>query len=414
MKMIKNVVLDFGGILTGLDKERCVKALRQIGAGRIAFYVDECKQEDLFHTLEMGLCTIHEFCDEARRKCSYTDENGTYHPCNATDEQLIWAWNELLLGVSQQKLNYIKRLRDCGRYNVVLLSNTNEVHWDYSKDRFFTCANGEEGLVLSDFFHNIFLSYELHVIKPDARIFQTMLSETGYEAGETIFVDDSMKNCEGANAVGIETIHDPTYTAWMRLLDERLGEHFCDETEYYAATIGNFDGVHLGHRHVISELLRTAADSQTAREYGQLRTMTVTLDRHPNVLFKPDFIPITLTTIEERKHLIAECGVDRCEVMRFDEAFASMTAHEFMQKLHDEYNVRLLLIGYDNHFGKRNQSEGFSDYVAYGKEIGIEVIGCDVFRLSDGSVVSSSRIREMLKGGETEAAKYLLTGEEVS
>ena len=65
------LLFDFGTILVGLSKERCVRALEQIGCGRIAYYVDECRQEDLFHDLEIG-GSVEAFCDEARRQSSYS------------------------------------------------------------------------------------------------------------------------------------------------------------------------------------------------------------------------------------------------------------------------------------------------------------------------------------------------------
>ena len=76
--MRKRVILfDFGAILVGLSKQRCIDALRKIGCSRIAYYVDECRQEDLFHELEIG-GSIEAFCEEARRQSSYTDEMGVF------------------------------------------------------------------------------------------------------------------------------------------------------------------------------------------------------------------------------------------------------------------------------------------------------------------------------------------------
>lgn len=67
--MIKNLIFDFGGVLVGLDRQRCIDAFTRIGAGAIAGYVDECRQEDLFHELEVGAIGVAGFCDEVRRAC---------------------------------------------------------------------------------------------------------------------------------------------------------------------------------------------------------------------------------------------------------------------------------------------------------------------------------------------------------
>lgn len=170
-----------------------------------------------------------------------------------------------------------------------------------------------------------------------------------------------------------------------------------------AATIGHFDGVHLGHQHVIRRL------RQLADERGIATITVVTFDRLPRSLFDPTYKPRMLMTLEERCQTLRDYGVDRVEVLTFDRQMASTPAYDFMKtKLRDELGVRLLLLGYDNRFGKRVEGEGFEDYVRYGKELGIEVIECDVFRLEDGSTVSSTRIRELIEQGNIEVAKQLL------
>lgn len=170
-----------------------------------------------------------------------------------------------------------------------------------------------------------------------------------------------------------------------------------------AATIGHFDGVHLGHRHLIS-CLRKAASKRGIHD-----TMVITFDRLPRALFDPTYRPLMLTTLEERARLLRECGISRCEVLHFDHDMAAMSAYDFMKDvLYDRLNVRLLMLGYNNRFGKRQENEGFEDYVAYGKQIGIEVIACDEYRTDDGLPVSSSLIRSLIAEGKTDMADALL------
>lgn len=421
--MIKNIVFDFGCILTGLDKDRCVRALHQIGAGRIAYYVDECKQEDLFHELETGNYTINQFCDEARRQCAApvsaapvsaapvsSSQSRTASPTAAapaspaassptfgffgddlsslpTNDSLIWAWNELLTGIPVEKLRLIKRLHDDRRYRTFILSNTNVIHWEKSVNEFFRA----DGLTIDDYFHRIFLSCDMHLVKPDRNIYLSMLAEAGMNPEETLFIDDSPKNCQGAEAVCIRTICDPKGDKWPDLITRT------------ACTIGNFDGVHQGHRHVLSQL-RAAADQR-----GILTTTAITFDRHPRTLFDPSYHPQPICSLEERIHRLHEAGADNTEVLTFDHALASMTAREFMQHiLRDRLHASLLLIGYDNRFGKRNPSETFDDYVRYGKELGIEVIAGEPLIQPDGTTISSSLIRNLIAEGKTkEANSYL-------
>ena len=177
------------------------------------------------------------------------------------------------------------------------------------------------------------------------------------------------------------------------------------------ATIGFFDGVHLGHQHLIAQVV------EEARKDG-LDAMVVTFDNHPRQVTSPEFIPQMLTTEDEKLVNLAGTGIDTCALFHFTPQLAALSAKEFMQQvLHDRLHVRKLVIGYDNRFG-HNRSEGFDDYVRHGKQMGIEVIASTPFAI-DGQAVSSSRIRRLLAKGEmTEAARclgrpYLLVGKVV-
>ena len=174
------------------------------------------------------------------------------------------------------------------------------------------------------------------------------------------------------------------------------------------ATIGFFDGVHIGHCHLINML------KKVARERG-VESCVITFDRHPRQVVQSEWCPEMLTTLEEKTQLLEATGIDRCEVLHFDREMANQSAHDFMlHTLNEKMGVSILVTGYDNRFG-HNRSEGFEDYVRYGKEIGIEVIKGE--ELTDGSNnVSSSSIRRMLKEGRIEDAtrclgrEYQLTG----
>lgn len=170
-----------------------------------------------------------------------------------------------------------------------------------------------------------------------------------------------------------------------------------------AATIGHFDGVHLGHQHVLRRLRLLAT------ERGLDSVMAISFDRHPRTVFDKDFVPNMLTTVEERRLIMSQNGVDVCAVLQFDRQMASMSAKDFMREvLRNQLGVRLLLLGYDNRFGRKNSDEGFDDYVRYGKEIDIEVIECDPLELKDGKRVSSTLVRELLAEGRVDEAAECL------
>ena len=172
------------------------------------------------------------------------------------------------------------------------------------------------------------------------------------------------------------------------------------------ATIGHFDGVHLGHRHVIRRL-RELAD----RLYpdGGAELTVVTFDKHPRTLFDDTLKPMPLMSLEDRIAQLKALGVDNVHVLTFDKTMAAMPAKGFMQKvLYDELHVRGLLLGYDNRFGKRVKGEGFADYVRYGKEIGMHVELCDRYVMDDETVVSSTQIRNLIAAGNAALANKLL------
>ena len=174
------------------------------------------------------------------------------------------------------------------------------------------------------------------------------------------------------------------------------------------ATIGFFDGVHRGHQHLLRQVLEVAHQRHMA-------SLVVTFFQQPRhvVTHETDRF-FLLTTTNEKLHLLQQAGIDHCEVMEFTPELALMTAHDFMQLLHDKYGVSALVIGYDHRFG-HNREEGFDDYVRYGKQLGIEVLQATQF-----PAVSSTKIRELLLEGDLEAAnqilgyRYMLEGQVVN
>lgn len=172
----------------------------------------------------------------------------------------------------------------------------------------------------------------------------------------------------------------------------------------YAATIGFFDGVHTGHRYVISQL------RQVASRCG-LPSMVVTFDRHPREVVHSQWQPQFLTTLDEKVQLLRQAGVDRVEVLPFDHALSQLTARDFMDRvLRQRLGVSVLLTGYDNHFGHRaaGSTEGFADYQAYGKLLGIDVVAGQPLVGAEGVAVSSSMVRRLLAQGLVEEAAHAL------
>lgn len=174
------------------------------------------------------------------------------------------------------------------------------------------------------------------------------------------------------------------------------------------ATIGFFDGVHLGHRYIISKVV------EYARREG-LASMVVTFERHPRQVLHSDWCPQLLSTLDEKLEQLSQTGIDFLVVLQFDESMASLSAHDFMHDiLWQRLGVKVLVTGYDNRFG-HNRTEGFDDYVRYGREMGMAVVQGDPIEVSSIRV-SSSKVRRLLAEGLVEQAAeclgrpYMLSG----
>lgn len=168
-----------------------------------------------------------------------------------------------------------------------------------------------------------------------------------------------------------------------------------------AATIGFFDGVHLGHRFLIEEL------KQVARA-RKLASAVITFAEHPRAVLQSDYQPKLLNSFDEKMEHLASTGVDYCILLDFTPELALLSAHDFIRNLLAEtLRVQTLLIGYDHRFG-RDRKDGFEQYTAYGAQCGIEVLKAQ--RYTEGeAAVSSSEIRKLILAGNMKAAALLLT-----
>lgn len=168
----------------------------------------------------------------------------------------------------------------------------------------------------------------------------------------------------------------------------------------FVATIGMFDGVHRGHQYLIEQVRDVA-------EASGRKSMVITFDSHPRQVLHSDYQPRLLSSLDIKLLLLSRQHLDKVEVLHFDEAMAAMSAHDFMRDvLHAQLGVGCLVLGYDNRFGRRNQEETFDDYVAYGREIGMEVIRAK--ELQDEAHISSSHVRRLLSAGDVENANRCL------
>ena len=168
----------------------------------------------------------------------------------------------------------------------------------------------------------------------------------------------------------------------------------------YAATIGFFDGVHLGHVHLLHELIAIA----TGRG---IKSMAITFPEHPRQILQSDYRPRLLSTPQDKMRMLGETGIDYCFPLHFTTAIAAMDARGFMTDfLQKRLGVCTLLVGHDHHFG-HDTNLSIEDYKRIGHEIGMEVIPASAY-LYEGSPISSSRIRRELVSGNVKQANEML------
>ena len=165
------------------------------------------------------------------------------------------------------------------------------------------------------------------------------------------------------------------------------------------ATIGFFDGVHLGHRHLINQV-------KMAASLNGWCSSIITFPVHPRQVIQSDYQPSLLSSPEEKIELLASTGIDNCILLPFTRELSMLTAWEFMQLLYDKYKVRMLVIGYDHRFG-HNRAETFEDYCRYGRELGIHIMQATAYTQEQDKVSSSVIRRALLSGEVYTAAKYL-------
>jgi riboflavin kinase/FMN adenylyltransferase len=163
--------------------------------------------------------------------------------------------------------------------------------------------------------------------------------------------------------------------------------------------IGNFDGVHLGHQHVVRE-------ARAAAEAEGLRVVAVTFDPHPMAVLRPEHAPTTITDIPTRAELLGEAGVDDVLALPFDRGVASWTPQEFAQRvLADALHAAVVVVGANFRYGSRAAGD-VATLTASGEELGFRAVGVPL----DGGpqVWSSTYVRTCLAAGDVSGAAEAL------
>jgi glucose-1-phosphatase len=190
---IKNLIFDLGGVILNLSVERTLQSFAAL-SGIPASQVQEIfRTAPGFNEYEKGAMNDEGFRDFVRKVYSV----------QVADHSIDKCWNAMLGEIPPAKLELLTRLKD--RYRVLLLSNTNGIHLNHINT--VTLAGKS---ALDTYFHNAYYSHRMLKRKPDAEIFEQVMNENGLLPEETLFLDDSAMNIQGARALGIQTVHVTT------------------------------------------------------------------------------------------------------------------------------------------------------------------------------------------------------------
>ena len=204
--MIKNIIFDFGGVLTLLAPDEALRRFKALGVETPEEYINPYCQHGAFFELENGDISAEQFCQELEKICN--------RPISY--EEAKHAWMGFITSVHEEILDYLQQFRP--RYRLGVLSNTNPFIQSWAGTSEFT----SKGKPLKEYFDMLFFSYIMGASKPGEEIYRKMLLEGNMKAEETLFIDDSEKNIETARKLGISTLKVENGEDWRPILDRIL------------------------------------------------------------------------------------------------------------------------------------------------------------------------------------------------
>jgi putative hydrolase of the HAD superfamily len=192
MKQFRNIstiIFDLGGVLINLDLPQCIHNFKQLGLKDFEQNLNLFGQKGFFLQFEKGQIGVEQFRAEIRKLATGI----------LSDEQIDAAWCSFLCDIPLEKIKLLEQLKS--KFRLVMLSNSNPLHIGVSAAGEFAKA----GKQISDLFDACYLSYEMHMAKPDAEIFLKLLEDEQVQANQCLFLDDGIKNIEQAQKLGIQS-----------------------------------------------------------------------------------------------------------------------------------------------------------------------------------------------------------------
>lgn len=191
MQNIKAIIFDLGGVLLNIDFKKVSDAFKALGVENFDELYSQSKANPLFKDLEIGKISEADFCNHVKKYSSET----------ITNNDIIKAWNAILLDFRKESLEYLKKLK--GKYKLFLLSNTNIIHFK-AFNKIYIDDVGQESF--NALFEVAYYSHQIGYRKPDATAYLHVIKENNLQPGEILFIDDTFKNIEAAKSMGMATV----------------------------------------------------------------------------------------------------------------------------------------------------------------------------------------------------------------
>ena len=191
MGQIKNIIFDLGGVIINLDIPKTISEFNKLSNQPFESIYNQLQQTPVFDLFDKGQITEKDFFVELKKALRN----------DVTDEELLFAWNAMLLDFPKHRLELLSKLKP--NYRLFLLSNTNESHvLEFEKTLF--ASHGYKNL--EPFFEKVYYSCRMNQRKPNADIFESVLNENNLIAEQTLFIDDSPQHVEGALTLGVKAM----------------------------------------------------------------------------------------------------------------------------------------------------------------------------------------------------------------
>ena len=189
---IENIIFDLGGVIINIDYNLTAQAFKDLGLTNFDEMYSQAAQTGLFDRFEKGLCSTSYFVNALL----------DYMPAGTTPNQIVAAWNAMILEFPIENLTLLKSLKE--KYRIFLLSNTNEIHIQYFHRKLSQAVSVD---TLVPFFEKVYYSSDVNMRKPDLEIFDKVCNDNGLDRTKTVFIDDTLQHINAAKNAGIHTIH---------------------------------------------------------------------------------------------------------------------------------------------------------------------------------------------------------------